>query len=247
MKPHSGTVAPCDGAVSSSLSRLRAEAVTPMQNHHLHFFCHLIVPNGLFVYICLVNKKHDHNEVLRSGLKLICSKGYNSLGVDEMCKSTGMTKGAFYNAFQSKENFLLKALSVYGELTVKRLKTQLSGENGKPKAIDRIIGLYDFMFDAQLNNNFMGCLVNNMMSELGSTNEAVGRAALLEFNSFVEAIEPSVKEAQADGDLTLSIDAKTLTELLHSTFYGSLTIAKSTQDHRQGKLIMQTLINTLRK
>ncbi len=68
-----------------------------------------------------MNKKHDHNEVLKSGLKLICSKGYNSLGVDEICKSTGMTKGAFYNAFQSKENFLLKGLVVYGEMTVKRL------------------------------------------------------------------------------------------------------------------------------
>jgi len=193
-----------------------------------------------------VNKKHDHNEVLKSGLKLICSKSYNGLGVDEICKSTGMTKGAFYNAFLSKENFLLKALNVYGELTVKRLKTQLSRENGKPKAIDRIIDLYDFMFNAQPKNNFMGCMVNNIMSELGSTNETVGRAASVEFNSFVEAIEPSVKEAQVDGDLTLSIDSKTLTELLHSTFYGSLTRTKSIQDHKQGKIIMQTLINTLR-
>jgi TetR/AcrR family transcriptional repressor of nem operon len=194
-----------------------------------------------------MNNKHDHNEVLRSGLQLICDKGYNSLGVNEICQKTGMTKGAFYHAFDSKENFLLRSLTVYGELTAERLNTQLSGEIGGTKAIDRLLNLYDSMFDAQPKNNFMGCMVNNIMSELGSTNEVVGKAAALEFNTFIEAIEPCVKEAQTDGDLTLSVDSKTLTELLHSTFYGSLTRAKSMQDHKPGKRMMQTLINSLRK
>lgn len=206
-----------------------------------------IVPNGLFDYINIMNKKHNHNEVLKEGLKLICEKSYNSLGVDEICQKTGMTKGAFYHAFNSKENFLLRSLHLYGELTVERLNSHLSDEKGSSKAIDRLIDLYDSMFDAQPNNNFMGCMVNNMMSELGSTNENVGKAATSEFNTFIEAIEPCVKEAQADGDLTLSIDSKTLAELLHSTFYGSLTRAKSMQDHKPGKLVMQTLINSLRK
>lgn len=193
-----------------------------------------------------MNKKHDHDEVLKSGLNLICSKGYNKLGVDEICKSTGMTKGAFYNAFKSKENFLLNGLKVYGEMTTKRLKSELSKENGKPKAIDRLTDLYDSMFDAQAKVNFMGCMVNNIMSELGSNNHTVGMAASIEFNSFIEAIEPCVKEAQLNGDLNQSINSQILTELLHSTFYGALTRAKSVRDHNQGKLMMQTLINSLK-
>lgn len=213
----------------------------------LQFFIFLFVPIGLFDYICTVNKKHDHTQVLKSGLKLICDKGYNSLGVDEICKSTGMTKGAFYNAFQSKENFLLKGMSIYGESTVARLQRQLSPEGGKPKAIERIIDLYDYMFDVQPQNNFMGCMVNNIMSELGTANETVAKAASLEFESFIEAIEPAVVLAQAEGDFTSTIHSKTITELLHSTFYGLLTRAKSLQDHQQGKQIMQTLIQTLRK
>ncbi len=192
-----------------------------------------------------MNIKHDKEQVLKTGLGLICNKGYNSLGVDEICKVTGMTKGAFYNAFKSKENFLLEGLKVYGEMTVKRLTRQLSKESNKPLAIDRLKDLYDAMFEAQPKNNFMGCMVNNIMSELGSNNHTAGRVAAIEFNSFVEAIEPCVKEAQGDGDLMVSIDSKTLTELLHSTFYGALTITKSMQNHIQGKRMMQTLLNTL--
>ena len=192
-----------------------------------------------------MNIKHDKEQVLKTGLGLFCNKGYNSLGVDELCKVTGMTKGAFYHAFKSKENFLLEGLKVYGEMTVKRLTTQLSKENNKPLAIDRLKDLYDSMFDAQPKVNFMGCMVNNMMSELGGNNPTVGSAAAIEFNSFIEVIEPCVKEAQEDGDLSSSVDSKTLTELLHSTFYGALTRTKSMQDHTLGKLMMQTLLNTL--
>lgn len=158
-----------------------------------------------------------------------------------------MTKGAFYHAFESKEGFLLKGLRVYGEANAERLTKQLAVENGSLKAIDRIVNLYDFMFDAQPKNNFMGCMVNNIMSELGSANETVGKAASVEFDSFIDAIEPSVKAAQAEGDLSPAIDSKTLTELLHSTFYGLLTRAKSTQNHLEAKRIMHTLINSLRK
>ena len=192
-----------------------------------------------------MNIKHDKEKVLKTGLELFCNKGYNSLGIDEICKITGMTKGAFYNAFKSKENFLLQGLKAYGEITVTRLTSQLSKENNKPRAIDRLKDLYDSMFDAQPKVNFMGCMVNNMMSELGGNNPKVGSAAAIEFNSFIRAIEPSVKEAQEDGDLLSSIDSKTLTELLHSTFYGALTRAKSMQDHTQGKLMVQTLFKTL--
>lgn len=192
-----------------------------------------------------MNIKHDKEQVLKIGLGLLCTKGYNSLGVDEICQVTGMTKGAFYNAFKSKENFLLRGLKVYGEITVKRLTGQLAKENNKPQAIDRLKDLYDSMFEAQPKVNYMGCMVNNMMSELGGNNPAVGRAAAIEFNSFIEAIEPCVSEAQEDGDLSSAIDSKTLTELLHSTFYGALTRTKSMQDHTQGKLMMQTLFKTL--
>ena len=59
-----------------------------------------------------MNIKHDKENVLKTGLSLFCNKGYNSLGIDEICKVTGMTKGAFYNAFKSKEQFLIEDLVI---------------------------------------------------------------------------------------------------------------------------------------
>jgi len=192
-----------------------------------------------------MKQKHDKEKVLQTGLNIFCSKGYNSLGIDEICKSTGMTKGAFYHAFKSKENFPLESISAYGEFTVAYLTSKLS--NKSEKAIDRLRELYDSMFQYQPKIKYSGCMINNMMSELGGINRLVGDATATEFTHFIETIEPSVVEAQKDGDLNPNIDSNSMAELLHSTFYGALTRAKGLQDFTKGKETMEILINSLTK
>jgi TetR/AcrR family transcriptional repressor of nem operon len=192
-----------------------------------------------------MNQKHNREEVLHAGLELICSKGYNNLGIDEICRSTGMTKGAFYNAFKSKENFLLEGIIAYGESTSDYLTKRLSDRHIKP--IDRLRQLYDSLLDNQPSVGYRGCMINNMMSELGGINDLVGEATSTEFQHFIEVIEPCVIEAQQDGDLNPGINSRSLAELLHSSFFGVLTIAKSLQDFYKGKETMNLLFNALTK
>lgn len=192
-----------------------------------------------------MNLKHNKEKVIETGLNLFCSKGYSNLGIDEICKSTGMTKGAFYNAFKSKEQFLLTTIIAYGEMTVNHLNKKLN--HNKNKAIDRLIDMYENMFDMQPDNNYTGCMINNIMSELGSTNEVVSKATSIQFENFLSIIEPVVVEAQKDGDIINSVNSSAITELLHSTFYGALTRAKSTREFNHGKETMTLLINSLKK
>jgi len=188
--------------------------------------------------------KHDREKVIQKGLELFCSKGYNNLGIDEICRSTGMTKGAFYNAFKSKEQFLLSTLIAYGEMTVAHLGKRLNHK--KAKAVDRLQSMYKSMFEMQPSISYTGCMINNIMSELGSSNELVGKATAAEFENFLSVIEPVVKEAQNEGDLSPQIDARAMTELLHSTFYGTLTRAKSTKEFNTGAASMTLLIRSLK-
>jgi TetR/AcrR family transcriptional repressor of nem operon len=191
-----------------------------------------------------MNIKHDKEAVLKSGLHLFCTKGYNGLGVDEICKITGMPKGAFYNAFKSKEHFLIEVVKVYGENNLQRIKKELS-TNDNYSAFERLKRFYIKMLEAQPRLNYMGCFVNNIMSELGISNELVGKIAAIEFNKFIEAIEPTVIDAQNNGEMNATINSRAITELLHATFYGVLTIAKSSQDFKQSINTINLLFNNL--
>jgi len=192
-----------------------------------------------------MNLKHDKNSVLKIGLSLFCSKGYSNLGVDEICKMTGMTKGAFYNAFKSKEQFLSEAIQLYGTNNVQRIKAQLFPSDGC-SAFERLQLFYHKMLEIQPKVDFTGCFINNIMSEMGFLNEMVGRSSKLEYDKFIDAIEPTVLEAQNKGEIDSEMDSRELIELIHSTFYGVLTIAKSSKDINQGIKTINLLFKNIK-
>ncbi|MFT4802571.1 MAG: TetR/AcrR family transcriptional repressor of nem operon [Flavobacteriaceae bacterium] len=191
----------------------------------------------------MMNIKHNRYKVLELGTQLFWSQGYHNLGVDKICKTTGMTKGAFYNAFKSKENFLLSCIESYGYMNVNLLTKEL---NSKEKAIDRILNMYINMFKNQPNMNYIGCMTNNIMSEVGAANEVVRQATAVSFENLLNVIQPAVQEAQDDGDISSAISAKDIAELLHTTFFGALTRAKSSKDFKTGINTMTLLIKSLK-
>ncbi len=189
-------------------------------------------------------QKHDKEKAIQTGLELFWFKGYHLLGVDEICKTTGMTKGAFYNAFKSKENFLLSCIESYGYMNVRHIAKELN--NKEEKAIDRILNMYINMFKNQPSLNYTGCMTNNIMSEIGSANEVVSQATAAAFETLLNVIEPTVQEAQNDGDISAAINSKLIVELIHTTFFGALTRAKSTKDFKTGINTMTLLIKSLK-
>lgn len=192
-----------------------------------------------------MNIKHDKEKVIQIGLHLFCSNGYGNVGLDQICKATGMTKGAFYNAFESKENFLLVTLASFDKSNTERIN-QVLMPNKKTKAIDQLQEFYAVMLKAQPKLNYMGCMVNNMMSELGAINENVAMATSKGFEKIIAAVEPCVKRAQKEGDIDPKYDSKEIATLLHSTFYGVLTRAKSLGSNKKGFKTMELLFNNLK-
>jgi carbonic anhydrase len=65
-------------------------------------------------------------------------------------------------------------------------------------------------------------------------------------HNLVERISPTVKEAQQNNELSSEWNSRQITELFHSTFYGSLTRAKSSRDNQQSINTMKLLFNNLK-
>lgn len=189
-----------------------------------------------------MNYRHNREAVIKKGMELFWANGYHNLGIDKICRETRMTKGAFYNAFKSKENFLLTIVETYGDEIVNYLQEQLSKND--LTACQKLLKLYEGMLKVQPENNFRGCLVNNMMSEMGALNIKTAKMTTDQFNRFLFVIEPTVFKAQEDGNLNNQLDSKLLTEIIHSTFFGLLTRAKSSKTSCHE--IMTSFLNTLK-
>ena len=192
-----------------------------------------------------MNIKHDKIKVIQSGIELFWKKGYNSVGVNEICKVTGMTKGAFYHQFKGKEEFLNETILAYGKINSDQIK-KFFQLNNKITSYEKLLNFYSYLFLRQPEINFIGCYLNNIMLEVGIVNKSIGKVASNVYENFINDIEPIVIEAQENKEIISTINSRKITELLQSSFYGALTRAQSSKNNKQGINLIQILLNTLR-
>ncbi|MBH76184.1 MAG: hypothetical protein CMP68_03415 [Flavobacteriales bacterium] len=192
-----------------------------------------------------MNIKHDKEKVLNGGLELFWRKGYKSVGINEICNVTGMTKGAFYNKFKGKEQFLNQTVELYGKINSKLIKEYFQAHN-KLSSYQKLLKFYSDLFSRQPKINFIGCFMNNIMTEMGILNKNIGEVSSKVYENFINDIEPIVKKAQDENEITDSISSRNITELLQTSFYGSLTRVQSSKNYNQGISLIKILLNSLK-
>ena len=58
-------------------------------------------------------KTFDEDKAVEAAMLLFWEKGYTDTSMADLLKTTGLTKGSFYNAFGSKYDLFVKALLKY--------------------------------------------------------------------------------------------------------------------------------------
>jgi AcrR family transcriptional regulator len=83
--------------------------------------------------------------LLDAAAELIAERGYTGTAVDDVVAASGLSKGAFYWHFNSKEDLLLAVLEERIDRPllqlVERLKTASAGEDMSPEASELLSGL----------------------------------------------------------------------------------------------------------
>ena len=97
-----------------------------------------------------MNIKHDKVKVIHSGIELFWKKGYNSVGINEICEVTGMTKGAFYHKFKGKEQFLNETILTYGKINSDQINDFFK-QNNKQSNYDKLLNFYSYLFFSALD------------------------------------------------------------------------------------------------
>lgn len=61
----------------------------------------------------LAKSNENKNKIIEVALKLINEKGFNNVSVSEITKTAGVSKGAFYIHFESKEDLIEKQINLF--------------------------------------------------------------------------------------------------------------------------------------
>ena len=83
-------------------------------------------------------------KILESSVKLFSSKGFNAASVDDICSEAGISKGAFYHHFESKQALFLALLD--GWLKIIDNAIEASKDKTAPETFMQMTEAFPYIF-----------------------------------------------------------------------------------------------------
>ncbi|MCX4186633.1 TetR/AcrR family transcriptional regulator [Methylophaga sp. OBS4] len=163
--------------------------------------------------------------LLETALELIWQSNYSSVGVNEICKQAGVTKGAFYHHFESKSSLFCEATSYYWQVIKKDLDNIFSAVN---TPLEQLENLIQFLFTSKLsedNNSVRGCPFFNVGAQIGTDDQKVIEALQALSQTAIKYNLALVKALNAEGYLYPVTDMEQQARLMYHFIHGVMSYA----------------------
>jgi TetR/AcrR family transcriptional repressor of nem operon len=148
-------------------------------------------------------------------------RGYRGAGLADILKSAQVPKGSFYHYFESKEAFAAEAIEHYLAPFVQRLSARLK-EPGM-SGIEAIAAYFRDLCEELATNDFQGgCLLGNLMAEIGDSSPAARTALNNAVERYRDLLGSGLARGQAEGCARRDRDATVMADLLIDGWQGAL-------------------------
>lgn len=168
-----------------------------------------------------LNKEITRQRLLTQGVALLMQQGYHGTGVQEILDAVQVPKGSFYNYFASKEEFGAEVIAHYIEPFIEQLAMYLKqSDQGALAALEHY---FDALIQDLQGKQFSGgCLLGNLMGEIGDTSETCRLALHQTVQRYRDLLRQALQQAQREGSVRQDKNAEELADLLLNSWQGAL-------------------------
>lgn len=167
--------------------------------------------------------------LLDKGIEALWCKGYNGTSVNDIVKAADVPKGSFYFYFDSKEDFVVKALNRYFNKMFAPAEEILNAVSVGPK--QRLINFYEFRNNVMIDQMKcrLGCLGSNLGNEMSEHSENIRNTILQLENRVKKNIVNVFIEAQEQNEISATYDAYDIVDFIEDAGKGALITMKEKQ------------------
>lgn len=179
-----------------------------------------------------MRKPLARTKLLESARDVIRAQGYSATTVDDICTAAGVTKGAFFHHFKSKEELGVAAADFWTETTSAQFAAAPYHAPADP--LDRVLAYVDFriaILDGPIEQ--VTCLVGTMVQETYDTAPAIRDACANSICGHAATLEADIKAAMAEHGINAeNADWTPQSLALHTqaVLQGAFILAKATGD-----------------
>ena len=159
-------------------------------------------------------------QILFHGISVIWEKGYENSSIQEIMAASGLPKGSFYNNFESKSDFALKALDLYIKIVIALDRHEEDQKVRLKNLFERYIeyfSSYDFTKEC-----FVSVLALDIYNQDDIYRERLDEAFRKRDQTLIEAFTILRKENRLNSDLEID----ELVIMVDAFIRGAMTKAK---------------------
>ena len=167
--------------------------------------------------------------LLDAALRLIRAQGLHATTVDDLCEAAGVTKGAFFHHFATKEDLAVAAADYWSETTGALFAAAPYHEPQNPA--DRVFGYLDFRASLIAGHPAeFTCLVGTMTQEAFESSPAVRDACAASIFGHAATLEADLAAALAASDGEVEVSAASLARHTQAVLQGAFVLSKAAND-----------------
>ena len=165
-------------------------------------------------------------KLLEAALLVIRTKGYAGTSVDDLCHAAGVTKGAFFHHFKSKEDMAVAAAAHFGAMA-EGLFSQASYRS-LSDPLERLLGYVDFRKSIlQGTLPEFTCLLGTLVQEAYETHPAIAAAANRYISEHATTLEADISAVMATRGQPPTWTAASLALYTQGVIQGAFVLAKA--------------------
>lgn len=190
----------------------------------------------------MAKETNAKTRLLDAALSVVRAKGYEATTVDDLCAAAGVTKGAFFHHFKSKEELGVAAADHWSQVTGALFEAASYHKHADP--LDRVLGYLDLRKELLKGEVAeFTCLVGTMVQETFELSPAIRAACNESISNHAAKLEADIAEAMRERGIGGGWTAQSLALHTQAVLQGAFILAKA----RNGADIAAASIDHLRR
>ena len=181
------------------------------------------------IAVAAVETSNTKTMLLNAALTAIRAKGYTATTVDDICQAAGVTKGAFFHHFKSKEELAVEAARHWGALTSGLFASAPYRALQDP--LDRVLAYVDFrkaILQGELPE--YTCFAGTTIQEVYDTHPHIREACEKTISDHAAIVEADIGGAMRKYHITGDWTAQSLALYTQAVLQGAFILAKAKQN-----------------
>lgn len=167
--------------------------------------------------------------LLEAARDVIRTQGFAATSVDQLCQAAGVTKGAFFHHFASKEALGVAAAQFWAETTTELFANAPYHDHADP--LERVLAYIDYRRDLVAGELAeFTCLIGTMTQEAYARYPAIRDACAASMFGHSATLEPDIQAAMVAYGISADWTAASLARHTQAVLQGAFILAKAGDD-----------------